>query len=57
MVTIAGAHGLWLMPVMLALLGGDNGEREDDSPPPFPSLNDSEKTDNPAADDAEVGKA
>ena len=54
-VTIAGAHGLWLMPVVLALVGGDNGQRVE------PAIGgDSEKTENPAAgsdDDDGVGKA
>merc|ERR1711865_108846 len=28
-VTIAGAHGMWALPVLLTLFGGDNGEAED----------------------------
>ena len=28
-VIIAGAHGMWLLPVLLTLFGGDNGEADD----------------------------
>ena len=51
-VVIAGAHGLWLMPVLLALVGGDNGEFVPDEPISLkvPGAGDSEKTDSPAAE-------
>ena len=55
-VTIAGAHGLWLLPVLLTLLAGDKGEAVEEAPA-VSMLEVAQETANPVADekDDEVG--
>jgi Niemann-Pick C1 protein len=48
-VTIAGSHGLWLLPVLLTLAGGDNGEASD--PPAVSAGKDDNEMANPVADE------
>merc|ERR1711871_1666715 len=56
-VLIAGSHGLWLLPVLLTLGGGDNGSAEDEPAPAVSLMESREQTTmNPAGGgDTETG--